>query len=152
MSVQPVIHVLNGPNTNVYGLDPGGVYGSETLAQIEARCRRRAEREKVALEFRQTNHEGALVDWIHEARRLADGLVINAGSASYTSIAVLDALLAFGKPVLEVHMSNIHKREAFRHRTFVSLAANGIIAGLGPLGYELAVTAMASLIAQARAG
>jgi 3-dehydroquinate dehydratase II len=93
-----------------------------------------------------------LVDWIHEARRLADGLVINAGSASYTSIAVLDALLAFGKPVLEVHMSNIHKREAFRHRTFVSLAANGIIAGLGPLGYELAVTAMASLVAQGRAG
>jgi 3-dehydroquinate dehydratase-2 len=151
MSKQPKIFILNGPNTNVYGLDPNGVYGSETLADIEARCRKRADELRAALEFRQTNHEGVLIDWVHEARRDADGLIVNAGSASYASIGILDALLAFGKPIIEVHMTNIYKREAFRQHSFISKAASGIIAGFGPLGYELAVTAVITLLAEGRA-
>lgn len=151
MSTPPTVFILNGPNTNIYGLDPSGVYGTETLAQIEARCRKRAGEVGVSLEFRQTNHEGVLIDWIHEARERADGLIINGGSASYTSIGVLDALLAFGKPIVEVHMSNIHKREPFRRHTYISQAAKGCIAGFGPIGYELSVTALTKIIADGRA-
>lgn len=140
---------LNGPNANLYGLDAKGTYGSESFPQIEARCRKHAEGLGVTLDFKQTNYEGQLIDWIQAARQDADGLLINGAGLTYTSIAILDALLSFEKPIIEVHMSNIHKREPFRHHSFISKAATGIVAGLGPLGYELAITAMAQLLAQA---
>lgn len=140
------VFFLNGPNANLYGLDSQGVYGSESLPQIEARCRKHAEGLGIALDFRQSNHEGVLIDWIQEARQKADGLVINGAGLTYTSIAVLDALLSLDKPIIEVHMSNIYRREPFRHHSFISKAATGIVAGLGPMGYELAVTAMARLL------
>ena len=140
---------LNGPNANLYGLDPGGTYGAESFPALQRRCATHAEALGLHLDFRQSNHEGVLVDWIQEARAEAAGLVINAAGLTYTSVAILDALLAFGGPIIEVHMSNIWKREPFRHHSFVSKAATGIIAGLGGLGYELAISAVATLI-QAR--
>jgi 3-dehydroquinate dehydratase-2 len=145
-----VVYFLNGPNANLYGLDAKGVYGTESFPEIEARCRRHAESLSVALDFRQSNHEGVLIDWIQEARQKADGLIINGAGLTYTSVAILDALMALEKPIIEVHMSNIYKRESFRHHSFISKAATGIVAGLGPLGYELAVTAMMRLLAEAR--
>ncbi|MBO0755069.1 MAG: 3-dehydroquinate dehydratase [Bradyrhizobiaceae bacterium] len=145
---QRAVYFLNGPTTNFYGMDPSGFYGSESFPQIEARCLRHAQTCGVSLEFRQSNHEGLLIDWIQEATRKADGLIINGAGLTYTSIAILDALLAFRKPIIEVHMSNIYKREPFRHHSFISKAASGIVAGLGPLGYEIAITAMARLIAE----
>lgn len=148
--MQCTIYFLNGPGTNLYGLDPSGVYGTESFPQIEARCRRHAQDIGADLDFRQSNHEGVLIDWIQEARQKADGLIINGAGLTYTSIAILDALLALGKPIVEVHMSNIYKREPFRHHSFISKAANGIIAGLGPLGYELAITAMMRLLSDSR--
>lgn len=138
--------IVNGANTNLYGLDPSGVYGPKTLADIEAGCHAVAETAGLALDFRQSNHEGQLIDWIHAARQSADGIIINAGSLTYTSVGLLDALSAFAKPVIEVHMTNIYRREPFRHHSFISKAATGIIAGLGPTGYELAVMAMARLL------
>ena len=145
-----VVYFLNGPNANLYGLDAKGVYGTESFPQIEARCRRHADGLGVALDFRQSNHEGVLIDWIQEARQKADGLIINGAGLTYTSVAILDALMALEKPIIEVHMSNIYKREPFRHHSFISKAATGIVAGFGPLGYELAITAMARLLAEAR--
>ena len=145
-----VVYFLNGPNANLYGLDAKGVYGTESFPQIEARCRRHADGLGVALDFRQSNHEGVLIDWIQEARQKADGLIINGAGLTYTSVAILDALMALEKPIIEVHMSNIYKREPFRHHSFISKAATGIVAGLGPLGYELAITAMTGLLAEAR--
>jgi 3-dehydroquinate dehydratase II len=142
------VFFLNGPNANLYGLDPGALYGTETFPEIEARCRRHAESLGLVLDFRQSNHEGVLVEWIQQARQKADGLIINGASLTYTSVAILDALAAFGKPILEVHMSNIYRREPFRHRSFISKVATGIVAGLGPLGYELTITAMSRLIAE----
>jgi len=144
------VYFLNGPNANLYGLDPSGTYGKESFPQIEQRCRSHAEGQHVALDFRQTNHEGVLIDWIQEARLQADGLIINGAGLTYTSVAVLDALLAFGKPIIEVHMSNIYKREPFRHHSFISKAATGIVAGLGPLGYELAIMALARVLREAK--
>lgn len=151
MQPMPTAFFLNGPNANLYGLDAAGTYGRETFADIRARCEAAAERAGLDLDFRQTNDEGVLIDWIQEAREAADGVLINAAGLSYTSIAVLDALLMFPGPVLEVHMSNIHRREPFRHKTYTSLAATATICGLGPLGYELAIGAMAKLIAEGRA-
>ena len=141
------IMFLNGPNANLYGLDAKGS-GSESFPQIEARCLTHSSELGVSLDFRQSNHEGELIDWIQEARLEADGLLINGAGLTYTSIAILDALLSFEKPIIEVHMSNIYKREPFRHNSFISKAATGIVAGLGPLGYELAITAMAQLLAK----
>jgi 3-dehydroquinate dehydratase II len=146
----PTVFFLNGPNANLYGLDPSGTYGTESFPKIEDRCIKHARVLKVKLDFRQTNHEGELIDWIQEARQKADGLIINGAGLTYTSIAVLDALLAFGKPIIEAHMSNIYRREPFRHRSFISKAATGIVAGLGPMGYELAITALARLLAEAK--
>ena len=143
------ITFLNGPNANLYGLDNKGTYGSESFSQIEARCRKHAESLGVSLDFRQSNHEGELIDWIQAARLEVDGLLINGAGLTYTSIAILDALLSFEKPIIEVHMSNIYKREPFRHHSFISKAATGIVAGFGPLGYELAITAMTQLLAKA---
>jgi 3-dehydroquinate dehydratase-2 len=144
------VFFLNGPNANLYGLDAKGAYGTESFPQIEARCRKHAESLGVALDFRQSNHEGELIDWIQEARRDAQGLIINGAGLTYTSIAILDALLAFEKPIIEVHMSNIYKREPFRHHSYISKAATGIVAGLGPLGYELAITAMKQVLDKAK--
>ena len=142
---------LNGPNANLYGLDPAGTYGTESFPALKARCERHAASLGVALDFRQSNHEGVLIDWIQEARGTAAGLAVNAAGLTYTSVAILDALLAFPGPIIEVHMSNIWKREPFRHHSYVSRAATGVVAGLGGLGYELAVTALATLVRQARA-
>jgi 3-dehydroquinate dehydratase-2 len=138
---------LNGPNANLYGLDAKGTYGTESFPAIEARCRKHAAAIGVDLDFRQSNHEGQLIDWIQDGRQTASGLIINGAGLTYTSIAILDALLAFEKPIIEVHMSNIHQREPFRHHSYISKAATGIIAGLGATGYELAITAMARLLA-----
>ena len=136
------IAVLNGPNTNLYGLDPKGPYGTLTIDDIAANCRAKAESLGASADFRQTNHEGVLIDWIQEARETADGIVINAGSASYTSIGILDALLAFPKPAFQVHVSNVFKREPFRHYSPLSAAVTGAIIGLGPEGYVVAVEAL----------
>lgn len=141
---------LNGPNANLYGLDPDGTYGRESFPALKARCERHADGLGVRLDFRQSNHEGVLIDWIQEARGHADGLIVNAAGLTYTSVAILDALLAFPGPIIEAHMSNIWKREPFRHHSFVSKAATGIVAGLGGLGYELAITAVATLVRDAR--
>ena len=147
---QPRILFLNGPNANLYGLDARGTYGTESFPQIEARCRSHAQNLGASLDFRQSNHEGELIDWIQAARGETDGLLINGAGLTYTSIAILDALLAYEKPIIEVHMSNIYKREPFRHHSYISNAATGIVAGLGPLGYELAITALLKLIEKAR--
>ncbi len=148
MSTSPIVYFLNGPNANLYGLNRHGIYGSNSFVTIKERCRDHAASRGLSLEFRQSNHEGVLVDWIQEAREKAAGLVINAAGLTYTSIAILDALLAFEGPIVEAHMSNIWKREPFRHESYVSRAATGVVAGLGALGYELALTAVARLIAE----
>lgn len=140
------VFVLNGPNLNLLGVRDPVQYGHDTLADIEGRCLARAAALDLVIDFRQTNHEGQLVDWIQEARESADGIVLNAGALTHTSVAVLDALSAAGLPVIEVHLSNIFRRERFRHRSYVSLAASGVICGLGAHGYELALEAVASLI------
>ncbi len=137
---------LNGPNANLYGLDKSGSYGSQSFVSIEARCQHHAATLGLRLDFRQSNHEGVLVDWIQEARLSADAIVINAAGLSYSSVPILDALLAFDGPIIEAHMSNIWQREHFRHHSYISKAATGVIAGLGALGYELALTAVAALL------
>lgn len=142
----PIVFVLNGPNLNLLGVREPATYGYDTLADVEERCLARARALDLAIEFRQTNHEGQLVDWIQEAREAADGIILNAGALTHTSVAVHDALKAADVPIIEVHLSNIFRRESFRHHSYVSLAANGGIFGLGPQGYELALEAIASLI------
>jgi 3-dehydroquinate dehydratase II len=142
----PTVFILNGPNLNLLGVRDPSVYGHDTLADIEERCLARAAALNLQIDFRQTNHEGQLVDWVQEARESAEGIVLNAGALTHTSVAVLDALSAAGLPIIEVHLSNIFRREIFRHHSYVSLAANGVICGLGAQGYELALEAMASLI------
>lgn len=139
------ILVLNGPNLNLLGRREPQIYGSETLADIEAACRRRADALGLGLDWRQSNAEGQLVDWIQEADGRFAAIIINAGAYTHTSIAILDALLAAGVPVFEVHLSNIFRREDFRHVSYVSKAAAGVICGLGPLGYELAIEAAAKI-------
>lgn len=123
------------------------IYGRETLGDIEAACRERAADLGLALDFRQSNHEGELVDWLHEARDNAEGVVINAGAYSHTSIAILDALLLCELPVIEVHLSNIYARERFRHHSRLSRAATGVICGLGAQGYLLALDGIARMLA-----
>jgi 3-dehydroquinate dehydratase II len=147
----PTVFVLNGPNLNLLGVRDPAVYGLDTLADIEARCLSRAADLDLQIDFRQSNHEGQLVDWIQEARESADGIVLNAGAFTHTSIAILDALLASDLPVVEVHLSNIFRRERFRHHSYVSLAVSGVICGLGAQGYELALDAIANLIESAPA-
>ncbi len=139
------ILVLNGPNLNLLGRREPQIYGRETLADIEAVCRRRAEALGLGLDWRQSNAEGQLVDWIQQADGRFAAIIINAGAYTHTSIAILDALLASGLPVFEVHLSNIFRREDFRHVSYVSKAAVGVICGLGPLGYELAIEAAAKI-------
>ncbi len=138
--------ILNGPNLNLLGLREPEIYGRDTLADIETRCRDRAERRGLTLDFRQTNHEGALVDWIHEARDRADVIILNAGAYTHTSVAIFDALRAFDGKVIELHLSNIHRREDFRHHSYVALRADGVVMGFGPQGYLLALDAAAEML------
>ena len=142
----PIVFMLNGPNLNLLGVREPSIYGRDTLGDIEERCSARAAALGLEIDFRQTNHEGQLVDWIQEARESADGIILNAGALTHTSVALLDALSAAELPVIEVHLSNIFRRESFRHHSYVSLAANGVICGLGARGYELALDGIASLI------
>lgn len=135
------ILILNGPNLNLLGEREPAIYGRTTLRDIEETCRARAAAADATVDFRQSNAEGELIDWIHAARHEADALIINAGAYSHTSIAILDALLALSIPVIEVHLSNIFRREPFRHHSHVSLAATGLICGLGAHGYALAIDA-----------
>ncbi len=142
-----LVAVLNGPNLNMLGTREPEKYGTATLDDVEALCAEVAEELGLAIDFRQTNTEGELVTWIQECRGHAAGIVINPAGYTTTSVAVLDALLAVGLPVVEVHITNIHRREEFRQHSLVSKAATGVIAGLGVAGYALALQAMAGLIA-----
>ncbi len=142
-----LIYILNGPNLNLLGKRQPEIYGHDTLADVEARCASVAADHGLASKLMQSNHEGQIVDWIHEAREAAAGIIINPAALSHTSIAVLDALNTFDGPVIEVHISNIHKREAFRHHSYVSPRADGVIAGCGVEGYALAMRRMATLLA-----
>lgn len=139
------ILVLNGPNLNLLGRREPQVYGRETLSDIEASCRSRAEALGLGLDWRQSNAEAELVEWIQQANGRFAAIVINAGAYTHTSIAILDALVAAEVPVFEVHLSNIFRREDFRHVSYVSRAATGVICGLGALGYELAIEAAAKM-------
>lgn len=145
---RPTLLILNGPNLNLLGTREPAVYGRATLADIEATCRARADGLGLDLEFRQSNWEGQLIDWIHEARGRAAAIVINPGGLSHSSISLMDALAGAALPVIEVHLSNIHRREEFRHHSYVSRVAAGVIAGLGAHGYELAVEAASRLVAR----
>jgi 3-dehydroquinate dehydratase-2 len=142
----PIVFILNGPNLNLLGVRDPSIYGRDTLGDIEERCTARAAALGLEIDFRQSNHEGQLVDWIQEACESADGIILNAGALTHTSVALLDALSAAELPVIEVHLSNIFRRESFRHHSYVSLAANGVICGLGAQGYELALDAIANLL------
>ncbi|MBK3396890.1 type II 3-dehydroquinate dehydratase [Methylobacterium ajmalii] len=141
-----LVYVLNGPNLNLLGKRQPHIYGSETLADVEASCRALAGELGLEIRFHQSNREYEIIDWIHEARETAGGLVINPAAFTHTSVAILDALNTFDPPVIEVHISNVHKREAFRHHSYVSLRADGVIAGLGTQGYGLALRRIAQLI------
>ena len=136
------ILVLNGPNLNLLGKREPGLYGTGTLADIEAACAAKGKTLGLRIDFRQTNVEGVLVEWIQQAPDSAEGIVLNAGAYTHTSIAIHDALRAAGLPVIEVHLSNVFARERFRHHSFVSPVAKGIIVGLGPIGYTLALEAL----------
>jgi len=141
------IFVLNGPNLNMLGRRQPAIYGRGTLSDIEKACHKRAKALSLSVDFRQTNHEGELIGWVQEAPEKASGIVINAGAYTHTSIALHDALLAGELPAIEVHLSNIYKRDAFRHHSYISLAARGVIAGLGAQGYLLALDALAEILA-----
>ncbi len=141
-----LVHVLNGPNLNLLGMRQPEIYGRDTLADVEALCRETASAAGLDIRFRQSNHEGELVGWIHEARNEAAAIVMNPAAYTHTSVAILDALNAFEGPVIEIHISNVHKRESFRHRSYVSLRADGVIAGCGVQGYALALMRVATLL------
>ncbi|WP_413718997.1 type II 3-dehydroquinate dehydratase [Silicimonas sp. MF1-12-2] len=143
------IYILNGPNLNLLGKRQPEIYGTDTLEDAASRCREVAESSGLNVDLRQSNHEGQIVDWIHEARQKAAAIIINPAAYTHTSIAILDALFTFDGPVVEVHLSNIHKREAFRHHSYVSARADAVIAGCGIEGYALATRRVVSLLAKA---
>jgi len=146
MARAPKILVVNGPNLNMLGAREPAVYGRDRLADIEKLCRKVARELALVIDFRQSNNEGEIVGWIQEARGSCAGIVINAGAYTHTSIAILDALQLAELPVIEVHLSNIFRREDFRHHSYVSLAARAVICGLGKTGYRLALEALAELL------
>ncbi len=141
------ILILNGPNLNLLGKRQPEIYGSETLDDVITKCHAACAEAGLTADAKQSNHEGQLVDWVQEARETHAGIIINPGAYSHTSVALLDALNAFEGKVLEVHISNIHQRESFRHHSYVSLRAEGVIAGFGTQGYQLAIARMATLLA-----
>jgi 3-dehydroquinate dehydratase-2 len=141
------VYVLNGPNLNLLGTREPKIYGHSSLADVHKLCDATARQHGLTVEFRQSNHEGELIDWIQEARaKKAVGLIINPAGFTTTSIAILDALLMLEAPVIEVHITNIHRREEFRHRSYVSLAARAVICGMGIQGYALAIAGLAAMI------
>ncbi len=140
------VYILNGPNLNLLGKREPEIYGRETLADVDRDCAALAQSLGLETSLHQSNHEGQIVDWIHEARETAQGIVINPGAFTHTSVAILDALHAFEGPVIEVHISNVHKRESFRHHSYVSLRADGVIVGCGTEGYQLALRRIATLL------
>jgi 3-dehydroquinate dehydratase II len=142
----PLIAVLNGPNLNMLGSREPTLYGAASIEDLEALCAETAVALDLAIDFRQTNHEGELITWVQECRDRARGIVINPGGYSHTSVALMDAVLAVELPVVEVHLTNIHAREEFRRHSLISRAANGVICGLGIRGYGLALTAIAEMI------
>jgi 3-dehydroquinate dehydratase-2 len=141
-----IVFVLNGPNLNLLGKRQPHIYGHETLADVERDCRAVAKELKLDLRFHQSNREYEIIDWIHQGREEAGGIVINPAAFTHTSVAILDALNACEFPVFEVHISNVHRRESFRHHSYVSLRADGVIAGFGTQGYGLALQRLARLI------
>jgi 3-dehydroquinate dehydratase-2 len=143
------VYVLNGPNLNLLGKRQPHIYGHETLADVEQACRSLGEELELDLRFYQSNREYEIIDWVHEARDSAAAIVINPAAFTHTSVAVLDALNTFEGPVIEVHISNVHKREEFRHHSYVSLRADGVIAGFGTQGYLLALRRVAFLLGSA---
>ena len=143
-----LIYILNGPNLNLLGKRQPHIYGYETMADVEAQCRAEAQKNGLDVRFHQSNREYELIDWIHESRETAHGIVINPAAFTHTSVAILDALNTVEFPIIEVHISNVHKREAFRHHSYVSGVASGVIAGFGTQGYTLAVQRLARLIAE----
>ncbi len=138
--------ILNGPNLNLLGKRQPEIYGSATLVDVEADCRKLAGELGLSVAFQQSNAEHQLIDWIQEAREKSAAIIINAGALTHTSIAIFDALNAFDGPVIEVHISNIHKREPFRHQSFISARADGVIVGCGVEGYQLALRCVATLL------
>lgn len=144
-----LVYVLNGPNLNLLGKRQPHIYGHETLADVERGCAVLAEELGLEVRFLQSNWEGQIVDWIHEARENATGIVINPGAFTHTSVAILDALNTFEGTVIEVHISNVHKRESFRHHSYVSLRSDGIIVGCGTQGYQLGLRRVAAVAAPA---
>ncbi len=142
--------ILNGPNLNMLGRRQPEIYGRETLSDIESACKLHGAELGLSVDFRQTNSEGELVGWIQEAAGVADAVIINAGAYTHTSVALFDALLLLDMPIIEVHLSNIYRRESFRHRSYVSGAATGVICGLGSRGYLLAMDAVAAMLAEDR--
>jgi 3-dehydroquinate dehydratase-2 len=149
--MDPIIFILNGPNLNLLGKRQPHIYGHETLADVENECRALATELGLSIRFHQSNREYEIIDWIHEAREVAAGIVINPAAFTHTSVAILDALNTFDHPIIEVHISNIHKREAFRHHSYVSTVASGVIAGFGTQGYQLALRRIARLIDEKKA-
>ena len=147
---RPIL-ILNGPNLNLLGTREPHIYGSTTLAEVEDLCRRRAEKRGLTVAFHQSNSEAQIIEWIHEAINGADGIIINPAAFTHTSVAILDALMMVKQPIIELHISNPHKREAFRHHSYITFAATALICGLGVSGYPLAVDAMADLL-KARKG
>ncbi|NKN36737.1 type II 3-dehydroquinate dehydratase [Agrobacterium sp. a22-2] len=139
------IFVLNGPNLNALGKREPGIYGGKTLADIEAECQAAGEALGFAVDFRQSNHEGVLVDWLHEAGATAAGVAFNAGAYTHTSVALHDAIRAIPVPVIEVHISNVHAREEFRHKSMIAPAVKGVICGFGPFSYILALHALKNI-------
>ena len=144
--MSPTVYVLNGPNLNLLGKRQPEIYGRETLADVEAECRRVGAELGLDIVFRQSNREYEIIEWIHEARETAKGIVVNPAAFTHTSVAILDALHAFDGLIIEVHITNIHKREAFRHHSYVSGVASGVIAGFGTQGYGLALQRMARVL------
>jgi len=146
-----LVYVLNGPNLNLLGKRQPEIYGAETLADVEADCRKQAAALSLDIRFHQSNREYEIIDWIHEARETAGGIVINPAAFTHTSVAILDALHTCEFPIIEVHISNVHKREPFRHHSYVSSVASGVIAGFGTQGYTLALQRLAKLIDEKKA-
>ncbi len=140
------IYILNGPNLNLLGQREPGIYGPDTIADLERRCAAKAKSVGHTIEFRQTNTEGELINWIHEAQEKACGIIVNGAAYTHTSVALHDALKAVNLPTIEVHLSNIYKREPFRHHSYISPVAHGVICGFGGQSYELAIEGLSNIL------